>query len=74
MTHLLWKMELHIKYAPVKLRPHIQYMYLKNLVDSMPRRLQDVIRKKGNPTTKYWAGELHTPRAHFLAKIIEIKN
>jgi hypothetical protein len=49
-------------------------MYLKNLVDSMPRRLQDVIRKKGNPTTKYWAGELHTPRAHFLAKIIEIKN
>ncbi len=23
MTHLLWKMELHIQYAPVKLRPHI---------------------------------------------------
>jgi hypothetical protein len=25
-------------------------MYLKNLVDSMPERLQDIIRREGNPT------------------------
>jgi hypothetical protein len=25
-------------------------MYLKNLLNSMPRRLQDVIRREGNPT------------------------
>jgi hypothetical protein len=25
-------------------------MYLKNLVDSIPRRLQDIIRREGSPT------------------------
>jgi hypothetical protein len=24
--------------------------YLRNLVESMPRRLEDVIRREGNPT------------------------
>jgi hypothetical protein len=33
------------------------YLYLMNLVNSMARRLQNVIRREGNPT-KYWPEEI----------------
>jgi hypothetical protein len=33
------------------------FVFLKNLVNSIPRRLQNAIRRKGNPT-KYHAEEL----------------
>jgi hypothetical protein len=47
-------------------------VYLKNLVDSMPRRLQDVIRReRATPSTT--KGDVHTV-SNFTAKIIEIKS
>jgi hypothetical protein len=46
-------------------------MHLKNLVNSLPRRPQDITRREGNPT-KYYPEELYTQCALFRAKIIYI--
>jgi hypothetical protein len=37
--------------------------YLRNLVESMPRRLEDVIRREGNPSTSQKSS---TPNGPFL--------
>jgi hypothetical protein len=46
----LQRMQLQIQYKPANLRPQVYLLYFKNLVKSMPTRLQDVIRREGKPT------------------------
>ncbi len=46
----LQRMQLQIQYKPENLRPQVYLLYFKNLVNSMPTRLQDVIRREGKPT------------------------
>jgi hypothetical protein len=43
------EMQFQIQHTSAQVRLHGYEVYLKNLLNSMPRRLQDVIRREQNP-------------------------
>jgi hypothetical protein len=70
-AEFLWRMQLQIQYIAAKLTPHVYVP--EDMVNSMLMRLQDVIRREGNPTM-YLARGLYTQPALFRAKIVLIKS